>query len=318
MSMLKVACEDQRLYLLESTTIASGGVNETKVHFEFCPKWDGYVKTAVFYQNVGDAYYAKIGTDNMALIPWEVTRNPGFMYFGVFGVKDGISRTSEVMGVRIVPGAITAEIVPAEPTPDVYIQFLSEYAVIREMMITVEQNTAASAASAQQSAESASASETRVEKIKTDVEALVNGLDDKVEAAETEIDTFVNAQKTEIDNFTEECKQEIVDLTNGDMYATKEDLANIIVNSSNIASNAVSKSLTVTLAPESWPNNEQTVTASGVTASNTVIVTPAPASFLAYAEAQVRCTAQAANSLTFLCETVPTAALTVNVTHINK
>ena len=40
---------------------------------------------------------------------------------------------------------------------------------------------------------------------------------------------------------------------------------------------------------------------------------PAPASFLAYCDAQVRATTQAANSLTFTCESKPEAALTVNV-----
>ncbi|MBQ7896690.1 MAG: hypothetical protein IJ364_09085 [Oscillospiraceae bacterium] len=95
-------------------------------------------------------------------------------------------------------------------------------------------------------------------------------------------------------------------------------IANYAVSTAKIANNAVSKSLTVSLAAANWSGNKQTVTATGVTASNTVIVTPAPASLLAYAEAQVRCTAQAANSLTFQCEEVPETALTVNVTCINK
>lgn len=108
--------------------------------------------------------------------------------------------------------------------------------------------------------------------------------------------------------------------TSGEIGAavTSAKLADGAVTSGKLASNAVSKSLTVTLAVASWSSKKQSVTASGVTASNTVIVSPAPASFLAYGEAQVRCTAQAANSLTFQCETVPTAALTVNVTYINK
>lgn len=90
------------------------------------------------------------------------------------------------------------------------------------------------------------------------------------------------------------------------------------VTAAKIAANAVSTSFTVTLAVASWSNKNQTVTASGVTTSNTIIVTPAPASFLAYGEAQVRCISQATNSLTFQCEDVPTVALTVNVTCINK
>lgn len=57
----------------------------------------------------------------------------------------------------------------------------------------------------------------------------------------------------------------------------------------------------------------QTVMVQGVTASSNIIVTPAPASLEAYGAAQVRCTAQAANSLTFACSKVPESNLTVNI-----
>lgn len=62
-----------------------------------------------------------------------------------------------------------------------------------------------------------------------------------------------------------------------------------------------------------WSSNTQTVTVTGVTASNIVIVSPAPASAADYAAAGIVCTAQAADSLTFTCDTVPTNAITVNV-----
>lgn len=57
----------------------------------------------------------------------------------------------------------------------------------------------------------------------------------------------------------------------------------------------------------------QAVTVQEVTASSNIIVTPAPASLEAYGAAQVRCTAQAANSLTFACSKVPESNLTVNI-----
>lgn len=62
-----------------------------------------------------------------------------------------------------------------------------------------------------------------------------------------------------------------------------------------------------------WSSNQQTVSVSGVTTSNTVIVTPAPASYDAYCEAGIYCSAQAAGTLTFKCDTAPNASLTVNV-----
>lgn len=70
---------------------------------------------------------------------------------------------------------------------------------------------------------------------------------------------------------------------------------------------------TVTLAVASWSSNAQTVSAAGVTADNTVIVAPAAASQEAYTAAGVKCTAQAAGTLTFGCEETPKEALTVNV-----
>lgn len=62
-----------------------------------------------------------------------------------------------------------------------------------------------------------------------------------------------------------------------------------------------------------WSNNTQTVTVMGVTATNTVFVSPAPASASDYASAGIICTAQGTDSLTFMCQTTPTNNLTVNV-----
>lgn len=76
---------------------------------------------------------------------------------------------------------------------------------------------------------------------------------------------------------------------------------------------AKSVSTTATLTVAGWSNNQQTVTVAGMTASATVVITAAPDSYIAYAEAGVRCTAQGANTLTFACEDTPTSALTANV-----
>lgn len=72
-------------------------------------------------------------------------------------------------------------------------------------------------------------------------------------------------------------------------------------------------SATVTLAVVDWSNSTATKSVSGVTTSNLVQVSPAPASAEAYAAAGIICTTQAADSLTFTCKTTPSAELTVNV-----
>ncbi len=109
-----------------------------------------------------------------------------------------------------------------------------------------------------------------------------------------------------------------------DGSVSSKKLANSAVSSSKIANKAVTKgklaagatynSATVSLAVASWSGNAQTVSADGVTASNLVIVAPSPDSYSAYSEANVRCTAQDAGKLTFVCDDVPSVALTVNIT----
>ena len=70
---------------------------------------------------------------------------------------------------------------------------------------------------------------------------------------------------------------------------------------------------TISLPVSSWSGNSQTVTCNGVTTGNTVIVSSAPSSQNAYGKANVRCTAQASNSLTFACDRTPETDLTVNI-----
>ena len=69
----------------------------------------------------------------------------------------------------------------------------------------------------------------------------------------------------------------------------------------------------VTLTVDGWLNDSQTVIATGVTASNTVIVSPVPSAMSDYVGGGIVCTAQGANTLTFECDTTPTSAIDVNV-----
>lgn len=74
---------------------------------------------------------------------------------------------------------------------------------------------------------------------------------------------------------------------------------------------------TVSLVSTDWSSHSQTKTVTGVTADNTVIVAPAPASAADYTAAEILCTAQAANSLTFTCTTDPMNNVSVNVVILN-
>ena len=71
--------------------------------------------------------------------------------------------------------------------------------------------------------------------------------------------------------------------------------------------------LTITLTSAWWSSQTQTVSATGVTASNTVIISPDPSDYSDYTDAVVRCSSQASNSLTFVCDTEPSNDIDVNV-----
>ena len=80
----------------------------------------------------------------------------------------------------------------------------------------------------------------------------------------------------------------------------------------NKAAKAAAKS--VTLTASGWGSNKyQSLTVPGVQADSNIIITAAPGSYIAYAEAGVRCAGQANYTLAFKCEEIPTADLAVNV-----
>ena len=70
---------------------------------------------------------------------------------------------------------------------------------------------------------------------------------------------------------------------------------------------------TAELAATGWSSNTQTVSVSGVTTANTIIVSPAPAHFSVYDAAGIICTGQGSGTLTFTCTTAPSTDITVNV-----
>lgn len=73
------------------------------------------------------------------------------------------------------------------------------------------------------------------------------------------------------------------------------------------------KTLTIPLPASGWAEGSITVSAEDVTADSTLVITPAPDSYLAYCEALVRCTGQGAGTLVFAAEEAPTDDLSVNV-----
>ena len=109
---------------------------------------------------------------------------------------------------------------------------------------------------------------------------------------------------------------------------TPDDSGNVTLGAGNITTSAgdsvetalnnkagKSTGVSVTLSASGWNADAktQTVSVAGVTATANCIITAAPDSYMAYAEAGVRCTAQGSGTLTFACETAPTADVAANV-----
>ena len=125
MSIIKARCIDQTLEITNAPLIASGDVGTDVIQFEFCSRWDGYGKTAIFYRSEEEAYSAPI-INGEAAVPSEVMRDEGFFFFGVYGSQDEKVLTSQVQRYRVAKGALTEDtLTPEDPSPDVYSQIMT-------------------------------------------------------------------------------------------------------------------------------------------------------------------------------------------------
>lgn len=101
----------------------------------------------------------------------------------------------------------------------------------------------------------------------------------------------------------------------GGYEGTEEDFSNELNSIKDKQSQTVVR--TVILEKESWSDNTQTVTCTGISANELdqqITPIPAAASQTAYYDAGILCTTQDLNSLTFKCSSVPESDLTVYIT----
>lgn len=125
-TVIRVSCIDQQLKAVASPLLASGGMNEAVVAFDFCEKWDGFAKTGVFYRDEEDVYYSLLDENDECIIPHEVYDEPGTFYFTVFGDKDSIRRTASTLRYKAYKGVVGDAMKPSDPTPDVYDQIMAK------------------------------------------------------------------------------------------------------------------------------------------------------------------------------------------------
>lgn len=133
MTIIRLSVNGQRVAITQRPVIASGDRNSVKVQVDFDSEWNGYAKTAVFYQDEDNVYRALMDENDECIVPWEVLAYEGTMYLGIMGVKDDARKTTEVVRYIIKKGAWSFSFKPSDPTPDIYDTFLAEVQRMREI-----------------------------------------------------------------------------------------------------------------------------------------------------------------------------------------
>lgn len=123
-----------------------------------------------------------------------------------------------------------------------------------------------------------------------------------------DVNTAANSAKSDITTAKDQAVAAVIAAGGIDAY-TKAQTDSLISGFKNITSSSIN----IPVATWNATNLNCTVSASGVTADNAVVVTPDPASMDVYSAAGIVCTAQAAGTLTFTCKTVPTVAVAINI-----
>lgn len=155
MTTIAIAANDQDLTITQKPLLASGDKDSVLLHVDFDAEWDGYTKTAIFYQNPNKAYHVILDMNDECVIPWEVLTTEGTMHFGIYAIKDGTRKTSQVIAYKITKGAWYEDTKPSDPTPDIYTQIMTrcdDVIQAAESVVDLAETANANAASALASA----------------------------------------------------------------------------------------------------------------------------------------------------------------------
>lgn len=146
MARIELKLERQLLTIQNQEIIASGDMNYDTCAFLFDGEWEGFVKTAVFYQEKENVQYAVLGGDDTCGIPAAAMAKEGNMYIGVFGVGGSRVVTSTVERVYIRQGAISGDTVSTEPEDDIFLAIIAQYQRVAALMREYEETAAGFAA----------------------------------------------------------------------------------------------------------------------------------------------------------------------------
>lgn len=138
MAQIEIILEKQLLTIQNREVISSGDMNYDSCKFTFDEAWEGYIYTAVFYQNRKQIYYAVLDKENKCFIPAMALSKASPLYIGVFGVRGNKIITSTMDSISIVEGAVSGTELDMEPSDTVFASIVAYYQVILDTV--AEQN----------------------------------------------------------------------------------------------------------------------------------------------------------------------------------
>ncbi len=92
--------------------------------FMFGPEWQGYTKSAVFWQDKSQRYEVLLDDSDSCDIPWEAQSKDGFMFVGALGRKENITVATKILVVPINEGTKAGSNI-SDPSPDAITQMLA-------------------------------------------------------------------------------------------------------------------------------------------------------------------------------------------------
>lgn len=133
---LHLICQGQFATLSVTPSMFSGSVGVHTLSVEFDEAWNGYEKIGVFYVDINDPYFA-IMEENKCIIPHEVMVKRSKLNIGIMGRLGEKVFTSQIVRVDVGQGALTSDLQPSDPTPDLWQQLLQRY---DQIIATVNQS----------------------------------------------------------------------------------------------------------------------------------------------------------------------------------
>lgn len=130
MATINISLEKQLLTIQNREIIASGDSNYDVCAFSFDEAWKDFIKTAVFYQDRADVYYAVLDAEDKCTIPAPALVKTKPLCIGVFGVSGNQIITSSIDSIPIVEGAVSGQEIDLEISENIFASIVANYQAI--------------------------------------------------------------------------------------------------------------------------------------------------------------------------------------------